>query len=125
MSDYKNLNLNRDALDANIATFLASNGLSQDGESKMVGKAKRYTFGSAGSKYAMVDLYLNQDGTTTIMHKIGSNQELGEKFAVHLKATINPAEFESVNLSIDGIRGDDFDSVIAVINDSGEREFKH
>ena len=124
MSDYKNLNLDRDAIDAHVAKFLESNNLAQDGEPTIVGKAKRYKFGSAGSKFAMVDLYLNQDGTTTINHKIGTNQELGEQFSAYLKATINPAEFESVNLSIDGIRGDDFDAVIACINDSGEFEIE-
>lgn len=122
MSDYKNLNLDRDTIDAHYAKFLESKNLVQDGEPTIVGKPKRYKFGSAGSKFAIVDLYLNQDGTTTISHRIGSNPELGEQFAVYLKATINPAEFESVNLSIDGIRGEDFDSVIDCINDSGEFE---
>ncbi|WP_417526384.1 type II toxin-antitoxin system RnlA family toxin [Marinomonas shanghaiensis] len=124
MSDYKNLNLDRDAIDAHVAKFLECNNLVQDGDPTAVGKANRYKFGSAGSKFAMVDLYLNQDGTTTITYKIGSNQELGEHFAAYLKATINPAEFESVNLSIDGIRAEDFDSVIAIINDSGEFEIE-
>lgn len=124
MADYKNLNLDRDAIEANVAKFLESNNLAQDGEPTEVGKAKRYKFGSAGSKFAMVDLFLNQDGTTTISHKIGTNQELGEQLAAYLKATINPAEFETVNLSIDGVRVDDFDAVIACINDSGEFEIE-
>lgn len=124
MSDYKNLNLDRDAIDTHVTKFLESNNMAQDGEPTTVGKARRYQFGSAGSKFAMVDLYLNQDGTTSINHKIGSNQELGEQLATYLKATINPAEFESVNLSIEGIRGDDFDSVIGCINDTGEFEIE-
>lgn len=122
MSDYKNLNLDRDAIDAHFVKFLESKNLVQDGEPTIAGKCKRYKFGSVGSRFAMVDLYLNQDGTTTINHRIGKNQELGEQFAIYLKATINPAEFESVNLSIDGIRAEDFDSVIDCINDSGEFE---
>lgn len=124
MSDYSNLNLNRDAIDANIAKFLENNAMVQDGEPTLVGKAMRYKFGSLGSKFAMVDLFLNKDGTTTISYKVGSNQELGEQLAYYLKKTINPAEFESVNLSIDGIRGDDFDLVIDLINDSGEFEIE-
>ncbi len=124
MSDYKNLNIDRAAIDAHVGKFLEGNSMVQDGEPTPVGKAQRYRFGSAGSKFAMVDLYLNQDGTTTINHKIGNNQELGEQFADYLKATINPAELESVNLSIDGIRGDDFDSVIDCINDSKEFEIE-
>lgn len=122
MSDYRNLILDRDAIDAHVAKFLESNDMVLDGEPKMVGKAKRFLFGSPGSKFAMVDLYLNRDGTTTISHKIGSNQELGEQFASYLKATINPAEFETVNLSIEGVRTADFDSVISCISDSGEFE---
>lgn len=120
MPDYKSLNLDRDAIDTHVAKFLESNNMAQDGEPTTVGNPKRYQFGSAGSKFAMVDLYLNQDGTTTINYKIGGNQELGEQLAAFLKSTINPAEFEPVNLSIDGIRGEDFDSVIDCINDSGE-----
>ena len=124
MSDYKKLNLNRGAIDVHIAKFLECNDLIQDGEPTQVQKAKRYKFGSAGSKFATVDLYLNQDGTTSISYKLGHNQELGKQFADYLKATISSAEFESVNLSINGIRGDDFDSVIDCIIDSGEFEIE-
>lgn len=124
MSDYKNLNLDRDAIDSHVTKFLESQDMRLDGEPKMVGKAKRFIFGCPGSKFAMVDLFLNRDGTTTISHKIGSNQELGEQFASYLKATINPAEFETVNLSIDGVRSADFDSVLSCISESEEFEIE-
>jgi hypothetical protein len=103
MSDYKNLNLDRDAIDAHVAKFLECNNMVQDGEPTVVGKAKRYKFGSAGSKFAMVDLYLNQDGTTTINHRIGSNQEVGEHFADYLKTTINPAEAQGFAWRVDAL----------------------
>jgi hypothetical protein len=122
MTDYKDLNLDRASIDDHVTKFLEVNHMSLDGEARMAGKAKRFIFGSAGSKFAMVDLFLNQNGTTTINHKIGSNQALGEQLADYLKATINPAELETVNLSLDGVRSEDFDSIIECINDSGEFE---
>lgn len=122
MSAYKDLNLDRESIDGHVHSFLDSNGLVLDGEPKMVGKAKRYTFGSAGSKFALVDLYLNNNGTTTIQWQIGSNKELGETLAVFLKSTINPAELENVNLSLEGVRSDDFDPIVDCVDESGEFE---
>jgi hypothetical protein len=123
MSAYKNLNLDREAIETHVDKFLELNGMSLDGEPEMVGAArKRILFGSAGSKYAMVDFHLNQNGTTTINHKVGGNQPLGQELAEYLKATINPDELETVNLSLEGIRTEDFDSILDCINDNGEFE---
>ena len=95
MSDYKDLNLNRETLDANIQSFLTSNGYTLDGGIQSLDKRKRVVFGAAGTEFATVDLHLNGTGTTTVQWKMGKNQPVGEQLAVYLKATINPAEFEN------------------------------
>src|SRR3989338_3128343 len=97
MPDYKDLNLNRETLDANVHSFLESNGYALDGGIQLLDKRKRVVFGAAGTEFATVDLHLNGTGTTTVQWKMGKNPPVGERLAVHLKATINPAEFENVN----------------------------
>lgn len=124
MSDYKALNLSREVLDANIQHFLELNGHQLDGQIQNLAGKKRVEFGSAGAEFAMVDLHLNSTGTTTIQWKLGRNQPLGETLAVFLKSTINPAEFETVSLALEGVRSDDFDPIIDCINDSGEFEIE-
>lgn len=122
MSDYKDLNLNREALDANIHSFLESNDCSLDGVIQQLDKRKRVIFGVAGTEFATVDLHLNSTGTTTVQWKMGKNQPVGEKLAVFLKATINPAEFECVNYSLKGITTDSFDPILDCLQESGELE---
>jgi hypothetical protein len=47
MSDYKDLNLNREILDANIQGFLDSKGYTLDGGIQSFDKRKRVIFGAA------------------------------------------------------------------------------
>jgi len=122
MSDYKDLNLNREALDTNIQHFLELNGHQLDGQiQNPVGK-KRVVFGSAGAEFAMVDLHLNNTGTTTVQWKLGKNQPLGETLAVFLKGTIDPAEFENVNYSLRGITTDSFEPILDCVTESNDIE---
>ena len=122
MADYKDLNLNRETLFQHIQKFLDMQGMKLDGEPKDVGKAKRLTFGRSGEEFAMVDLYLNANGTTTISYKLGKNQAVGEQLADYLKATIDPGEFESVNYVLSGITSDHFEPILAVLIESGDFE---
>ncbi|MFG6559723.1 type II toxin-antitoxin system RnlA family toxin [Sulfitobacter sp. 1A15299] len=122
MTDYKDINLNRETLDEHIQDFMKSSGYSIDGEIEVFDKRKRVVFGRAGAQFATVDLHLNKTGTTTIQWKIGKNQPIGEELAIHLKATINPAEFESVNYSLEGITPDSFDSILDLMGDGIEVE---
>lgn len=120
MSDYKDLNLSRETLEANISSFLESNGYTLDGGIQHLDKRKRIVFGAAGAEFATVDLHLNGTGTTTIQWKMGKNQTIGEHLAIHLKATINPAEFENVNYSLKGITEDSFDPILDMLNESDD-----
>lgn len=122
MSDYKDLNLNREALDTNIQRFLELNGHQLDGQIQNPEGKKRVVFGSAGAEFAMVDLYLNNTGTTTIHWKLGKNQPLGETLAVFLKGTIDPAEFENVNYSLKGITIDSFEPILDFVTESNDIE---
>lgn len=122
MSDYKDLNLNRETLDANIQSFMESNSYTLDGGIQSLEKRKRVVFGAVGAEFATVDLYLNVTGTTTVQWKMGKNQPVGEQLAAYLKATINPAEFESVNYSLKGITVDSFDPILDCLQESGDIE---
>ncbi|MGP9808634.1 type II toxin-antitoxin system RnlA family toxin [Halomonas sp. AOP12-C2-37] len=122
MSDYKELNLNRETLDANIQSFLESHGYQLDGQIQKLDNRKRVVFGSGGAEFAMVDLHLNNTGTTTIQWKLGRNQLLGEVLAVYLKGTIDPAEFENVNYSLQGITTDAFDPILDCVTESEDIE---
>ncbi|WP_411198798.1 type II toxin-antitoxin system RnlA family toxin [Thalassolituus sp.] len=122
MSDYKDLNLNREALDANIQRFLELNGHQLDGQIQNSAGKKRVVFGSVGAEFAMVDLFLNNTGTTTINWKLGKNKPLGEILAIHLKSTIDPAEFEQVNYSLKGITTDAFEPILSCVTESDDIE---
>ncbi len=120
MSDYKDLNLNRENLDANIASFIAASGFVLDGGIKQTGRGKRVVFGSAGSELATVDLLLNSSGTTTVQWKMGKNHSVGEQLAIYLKATINPAEFETVNCAIKGIASESFEPIMEFLMEDAD-----
>lgn len=122
MSDYKDLNLGRETLDEHIQSFLETNGYTADGGVQTFDRRKRVVFGPAGAQFATVDLHLNRAGTTTIQWKIGQNQPLGEQLAVHLNATINPAEFENVNYSLKGITADSFDLILDLTDEAVDIE---
>ena len=122
MTDYKDLNLDRETLDEHIQGFLKANGYTVDTDVQLTNNRKRIVFGPAGAQFATVDLHLNKTGVTTIQWKMGRNQPLGEQLAVHLKATINPAEFENVNYSVKGITIDSFDTILEIIVESGDIE---
>jgi hypothetical protein len=124
MSDYKDLNLNRETLDTNIHSFLQSNGYALDGQIQGFGNRKRVVFGAIGTEFATVDLHLNGAGTTTVQWKMGKNQPVGEQLAIYLKATINPAEFENVNYSLKGITIDSFDPILDCLGESDDLEIK-
>jgi hypothetical protein len=122
MSDHKDLNLNREQLENYILAFAEERGLTIDsGQLSDPAKGKkRAEFGKAGSDFAMVDLHLNNDGTTTIQWKLGKNQPLGKELADYLKATIDPNEFEQVNLSLKGITAGDIQSIIEQICEASD-----
>ena len=125
MSDYKDLNLGRETLDEHIQSFLQTNGYQVEGGVQTQGNRKRIVFGAPGSQFAMVDLHLNKSGTTTIQWELGKNRPVGEQLAIHLKATINPAEFEHINYSLKGIGAESFDCILDLLEESNDVEIEN
>lgn len=101
---YKNLNLERVNLEHVVREFVKQHGFTLESIADMPGtqNGKRVVYGQAGSSYATVDIFFNNTGTSTVQFKTGGNQQLGKLLADCLYETINPAEFENVNMSIDG-----------------------
>ncbi|WP_422139886.1 type II toxin-antitoxin system RnlA family toxin [Endozoicomonas sp. ALC020] len=128
MSNYKSLNLKRESIDSYIEEFAESNSLSLRANQIVGNKRKRIKIGYVGVDDAIIDLHLNNDGTTSINHKLGKNQELGAKLANFLLETIDPHEFLTVNYTLKGIYADDIEPVIEEVNncflDNGANEFE-
>lgn len=119
MDSYKGLNIKRDAIDEIVNTFIETNSLTlRENTTTEDKKKKRICLGKPGVKDAMVDLHLNNDGTTTIQYKIGKNQQLGEELAKYLFSTINPDELISVNFSLNGISADDITPILDEVRNS-------
>jgi hypothetical protein len=127
--DYKGLNLRRDEIDQYLTVFVDINSfVLRSCEFLDNKKRKRITIGRVGTEDAIIDLHLNNDGTTTIQYKIGKNQELGQLLAQHFYSTIDPGEFITVNYSLAGISSEDiepiFDELCSCEDDNGNREFE-
>ncbi|MFU8463056.1 type II toxin-antitoxin system RnlA family toxin [Pseudomonas aeruginosa] len=120
MSDHKDLPLDREKLDTHILQFMEIKGYEIDGGIQANARGKRICFGAPGSEFALVDIFLNNDGTTTIHWAIGKNREVGNTLADYLKSTIDPGEFESINLSLKGITIESFEATMELLNETGE-----
>ncbi|MDO6545726.1 type II toxin-antitoxin system RnlA family toxin [Pseudoalteromonas carrageenovora] len=121
MSDFKNLNINRETLDSHIQKFLDSCNYQRE-DTKDEPNKKRILFGAAGAYFATVDLIFNKNGTTTIHWKLGKNHELGQELATYIKDTIDPAELETVNFSLKGVTTDSIEPIIECIAEADDIE---
>jgi len=113
MTDYKNLLLERDNIDNFIEQFAHEKNL--DIRSITLtnnNKIKRVLLGCVGIDDCMVDLYLVNDGSTTIKFKVGKNQTLGEKLADHLFNTINPGQLDAISFTLKGITSENITPII-------------
>lgn len=129
MVDYKALNLKRECIDEYVNDFADKNELSvRSIEYINDNKIKRVVIGKVGIENSTVDIYLNANGTTTLKYKVGKNQELGEHLVQHIYRTIDPAEFENVNITLIGIYTHDidpiFDELANTVNDDARYEFQ-
>ena len=98
---FKDLNLDRSKLDGFVEEFLADNNLKKESFTDN-GARRRIIFGELGAPLATVELIYNNSGSTTVHYKLGKNQPLGQKLAEFLANTIDPMEFERVDMLIDG-----------------------
>lgn len=108
---FKDLNLDRSKLDGFIEEFLDLNNLKIYSRDK-IGTKERLVFGKTCAEPATVDIFYNKNGATTVRYSLGKNQPLGQKLAEFLASTIDPMEFEHVNMVIKGVRPADFEVVL-------------
>jgi len=129
MSNFKSLPLDQESIDLHVNQFVENdeyrvenNSVSTSGSGNIT---HRYLIGKALVAPATVDFICNKDGTTTIHFKLGKNQDLGLKLAEFVKKTINPNEFESVEMTLQHVSTQDIEPLLkALEGDSYEDETK-
>ncbi|WP_346347611.1 type II toxin-antitoxin system RnlA family toxin [Shewanella chilikensis] len=101
---YKNLNLDRAAIKNLVESFATEHQFTIKSISAIPGtqKGTRIVFGRTGNKFATVNVFFNKDGTSTIQYLTGANHDIGKLMTDHLYGSINPAEFEQVNMVLEG-----------------------
>lgn len=101
---YKNLNLDRGVIDELSRAFATEHQFTIDSIAKTPGaqNGMRIVFGRIGAKFATVNVFFNKDGTSTIQYQTGANHEAGKLMVDYLYDSINPAEFEQVNMVLEG-----------------------
>ncbi|EGM70204.1 type II toxin-antitoxin system RnlA family toxin [Shewanella sp. HN-41] len=124
--EYRNLNLNRSSIEQLSRDFIEANNFGLANISPMPGAQNgiRVVFTQAGQQPATVDIYYNQDGTSSIRWQTGKNHPLSELLADHLFDTLNPSEFENVNMVIQGIVKDQLDAVLELTSEQANLEIK-
>lgn len=119
MSEYKSLPIQQDKIHDYVSKFVESHGLRIDDLTDEVnGSGKRVIRAVIGKQLiqsALIDFLCNNDGTTTIFFKQGKNQELGEKLAEFVKETIDPNEFESVEMSLQHLKEEDIHPILELV----------
>lgn len=111
MENHKSLNLKRESIDQYINKFAEENSLTVR-ENNSDGKKKRVKIGKIGIDDATIDIFLNQDGTTTINHIVGKNQDLGASLSQFLYDTIDPNEFININFRLKGIEQENINPIL-------------
>lgn len=114
--NYTGLNLDRNLITSVIDRFVTENTLAiREQGNRPGGEGTRIVIGRVGIEDATVDIYFNRDGTSTLQWKMGKNRELGLALSDALYDTINPDEFQSVNMTIIGVARNDIQSIIELI----------
>lgn len=122
--DYASLNLDRSCIAETTNQFCEANSLQVRGISNRPGgPGNRILIGRAGIEDATLDIYFNADGTSTLTWKLGRNRPLGQQLADILYETINPAEFQSVNMTLIGIERADIQTIIDLLENDESRAF--
>ncbi|WP_299178333.1 type II toxin-antitoxin system RnlA family toxin [uncultured Chryseobacterium sp.] len=113
----KKLNLNRELYHNHI-----NNVLSQEFQYTVEEKPnnlKIIKFIKTGEKQAQLNIYENNDGTTTLHYAVGQNQYLSKKIAEEIVSVSSIKEFKAHSFYIKAIRDEDFDAFIQIIVEYG------
>jgi hypothetical protein len=108
--EYKKLNLDRVKIKEYVQGYCRISGSELIEFDQSVKKIRVQIKPNEG-KVALVDLFLNLDGTTTVQYKLGVNKEEGKNLAQHLKSTINEEEPNNVSFLLNGIDSDSFNLI--------------
>ncbi|HCA9874633.1 type II toxin-antitoxin system RnlA family toxin [Klebsiella quasipneumoniae] len=122
--NYTSLNLDRSCIAETTNQFCEANSLQvREISDRPGGPGNRILIGRAGIEDATLDIYFNTDGTSTLTWKLGRNRLLGQQLADMLYETINPAEFQSVNMTLIGIAREDIQTIIDLLENDESRAF--
>ena len=113
--NYKNLHLDRANLKQLVTNYLKNYQFNLH-KNEDNGSIWRLEFCHPNEKMCLINIYLNKDGTSTILYKQGQNQEAGKVFADYLYDSINPDEFISINMKLINIPKEDFESILNVLD---------
>lgn len=125
LPSYKELNLNRDCLEPVVDQFIQEHSLNLRSRGLLSGKSiYRVVIGKPGMDDATLDVYFNQNGTSTLHYKTGKNQHVGRDLAQKLFETIHPEEFQHINMSIKGVSQDNIEPVISEVSECHEGDYQ-
>jgi len=78
-----------------------------------------YRFIKTGESPAQLNIYENNDGTTSLYYLVGKNQELSKKIAEQIISISTVKEFKSHSFYIKSIRDEDFETLLEIIIEYG------
>jgi hypothetical protein len=113
----KKLNLNRENYRYYIANELSK--IYQHTIEEKPNNLKVCKFLKTGEKQAQLNIYENNDGTTTLFFAVGQNQDLSKKIAEEIVSISAIKNFNSHSFYIKAIRNEDFDALIEIIIEYG------
>ncbi|EMR3754806.1 type II toxin-antitoxin system RnlA family toxin [Proteus mirabilis] len=101
---YQDLNLDRANIETECRQFIQTRAYTVQSIGPMPGQRPglRVTFAKIGENFATVNIFYNGNGSCTVQYLTGANRPLGKELADYLFETINPAEFEHVNMVLEG-----------------------
>ncbi|MFY7987714.1 MAG: type II toxin-antitoxin system RnlA family toxin [Flavobacterium sp.] len=113
----KKLNLNRELYHSFIQDELSKTY--QVSVEQKPHNLKICKFIKTGEKQAQLNIYENQDGTTTLHYEVGANPQLSQQIAEEILSISLIKEFRSHSFYIKSIRNEDFEVLIEVIVENG------
>lgn len=113
----RQLNLNRELYHQHIKNTLSK--LYEHTMDSKPGNLYVFKFFKTGEKPAQINIYENQDGTTTIFFAVGQNQVLSKSIAEELVKISTIKEFKSHSFYIKAIRNEDFDAFVEIVVEYG------
>jgi hypothetical protein len=100
---FKNLNLNQQSLDTALRNYPNLVNFTKDIKKQLT----QYLI-NIDNKTALLNMYFNKNGTTTISPNIGQEQELSNKIASFLKDSLLISDIKQASFSIKNINEDSF-----------------